>query len=100
MKENAVQGKATLSSIIGWGFGMVVFAVGVANLFLVHPVPGIVYLFLSLLYLPPVNVLIKERTGLHIPGIAKIIFGIIIIQFTLGVSDLGDMIDDFMIEYV
>ncbi|QIL76321.1 hypothetical protein [Hymenobacter sp. HDW8] len=98
MKENAVQGKATLSSIIGWGFGMVVFAVGVANLFLVHPVPGIVYLFLSLLYLPPVNVLIKERTGFYIPTIVKIILGIIIIQFTLGVSDLGDMIDDFFID--
>lgn len=98
MKENTMQGKTTPSSIIGWGFGIVVFAIGVANIFLVHPVPGIVYLFLSLVYLPPVNSALKERTGFYIPRIVKIILGIIIIQFTLGVSDLGDMIDDLLMK--
>ncbi|GAB2459072.1 hypothetical protein GCM10011375_08690 [Hymenobacter qilianensis] len=97
MKENAMQRRLTPSSVIGWVFGIVVFAIGVANVFLVHPVPGIVYLFLSLIYFPPANALLKEKTGFYIPRIVKIILGIIIIQFTLGVSDLGDMIDDVFI---
>ena len=94
MKENVVQRRTTPSSIIGWVFGIIVFAIGVANLFLVHPVPGIVYLFLSLIYFPPANAFLKEKTGFYIPKVVKIILGIIIIQFTLGVSDLGDIIDD------
>ena len=81
------------SHIIGWVFGMIVLAIGVLNLFLVHPVPGVVYLLISLVYFPPVNAALKQRFGFSIPLLLKIIFGIVIIMFTLGVSDLGDMID-------
>ncbi len=77
----------------GWAFGLLVIAIGVANVVLVHPVPGIVYLLLSLIYLPPTNALLKEKTGLSIPLLVKIPLAIIIFMFTLGVSDLGDMID-------
>ncbi|MGZ5245275.1 MAG: hypothetical protein ACXWD4_15245, partial [Bacteroidia bacterium] len=59
----------------------------------VHPVPGIVFLLLSSLYLPQVNDFSKKKFGFSIPLTATIILGIIIIWFTLGVSDLGDMID-------
>ena len=79
--------------IISWIFAAIVFAIGVLNIFLVHPVPGIVYIILSLIYLPPVNVLLKKHLGFSIPPTVKIILGIIIIWFTLGISDLGDMID-------
>ena len=81
------------SHIIGWVFGMIVLAIGVLNLFLVHPIPGVVYLLISLVYFPPVNAALKQRFGFSIPLLLKIIFGIVIIMFTLGVSDLGDMID-------
>jgi hypothetical protein len=81
------------SPIIGWLFGIVVSAIGVLNLFLVHPVPGVIYLLLSLLYFPPINKMLKERFDFSIPPLAKILLGIVIIWFTLGVSDLGDMID-------
>lgn len=91
MKEN--QMKVTLHSVAGWVFGLLVLAIGIANMVLVHPVPGIAYLLVSLLYFPPANAFLKEKTGFAIPGFIKIILGIIIIQFTLGVSDLGDMID-------
>ena len=37
--------------------------------------------------------MLKERLGFSIPLVVKIILSIIIIMFTLGVSDLGDMID-------
>ncbi len=88
-----MQGKITTLSIISWVFGIAVLAVGVLNVFLVHLVPGIIYLLLSFLYFPPANAIIKKRFGFAIPGVVKIILGLVIIWFTLGISDLGDMID-------
>ena len=85
--------RITISSMISWLFAALVFTAGVANLFLVHPVPGVAYLLLSLVYLPPVDDMLKRRFGFSISPVVKIILGIVIIMFTLGVSDLGDMID-------
>lgn len=82
-----------ISRVIGWAFGMVVLAIGVSNLILVHPVPGAVFILLSLLYFPPVAALQQKFLGFSIPPFIKITLGIMIIWFTLGVSDLGDMID-------
>jgi len=78
-------------TISGWLFGLVVLIIGVANLFLVHPTPGIIYLLLSLLYFPPVKEILKEKFGFAIPLAVKIILGIVIIWFTLGISDLADI---------
>jgi hypothetical protein len=78
---------------ISWFFGLVVLAIGILNLLLVHPVPGAVFIMLSLFYFPPVNAILKQEVGFSIPAVVKIILGIVIIWFTLGVSDLGDMID-------
>lgn len=88
MKENI---KAF--NVLSWLFALLVFAAGIANLILVHPVPGLAYLLISLVYLPPFNEFLKKSLGFSIlPGI-KIILGIVLVMFTLGVSDLGDMID-------
>ena len=80
-------------SISGWLFGIIVLTVGILNMILVHPVPGVVYLLLSLVYFPPANAFLKNRFSFSIPLVLKIILAIVIIMFTLGVSDLGDMID-------
>lgn len=85
--------KSIVLNIISWLFGIAVLAVGLLNVFLVHPVPGVVYLLLSFVYIPPANDILKERFGFSIPLVVKIILGIVIIWFTLGISDLGDMID-------
>ena len=85
--------RINITDIISWLFAALVFTAGVANLFLVHPVPGFAYLLISLVYLPPVDDMLKRKFGFSILPIVKIILGIIIIMFTLGVSDLGDMID-------
>lgn len=77
--------------LIGWAFGMLVALIGIANLVLVHPVPGIVFLLLSLVYIPPVNGALKQWLGFSIPSLLKIILGFVIIWFTLGISDLGEM---------
>ncbi|KAA9327737.1 hypothetical protein F0P96_17130 [Hymenobacter busanensis] len=82
-----------IPDLIGWVYGTTVVVIGVLNLVLVHPVPGIAYLVVSLIYLPPTAAILKKKIGFAIPRILKIIVGILVIQFTLGVSDLGDMID-------
>jgi hypothetical protein len=91
--EVMTNNQSTVLNLISWLFGIVVLTVGVLNLFLVHAVPGVIYLFLSLVYFPPANAMLKKRFGFSIPVLVKIILAIVMILFTLGVSDLGDMID-------
>lgn len=81
------------SVTISWVLGIVVFTIGAANLILIHPVPGIIGLTLSLLFFPPVNDFFQQKFNFRVPLAVKIILGLAIIWFTLGVSDLGDMID-------
>jgi hypothetical protein len=81
------------SHIISLIFGIAVLAIGVLNLLLVHPVPGVAFLLLSLVYAPQTDAFLRNRFGFPIPLVVKIMLGIVIIWFTLGVSDLGDMID-------
>lgn len=92
-KKDAMQIKLILFKISGWLAGTFVFLIGLLNILLVHPVPGTVYVLLSFVYLPPVNGLLKKKFGFSIPLVVKIILGFVIFWFTLGVSDLGDMID-------
>ena len=60
---------------------------------LVHLVPGIVYLILSLIFFPPSSAVLINTFGFRVPVILKVSLAIIIFIFTLGVSDLGDIID-------
>ena len=80
------------ANIVSLLFGIVLFGIGVLNVILVHLVPGVVFLLLSLVYFPPVNAFLKKRFGFSIPLVARIILGLVAVWFTLGVSDLGDMI--------
>ena len=88
-----MQAKLNTVAITSWIFGILVFTIGMLNLLLVHPVPGIVFLLLSFLFFPPVNDWFKQNFGFFIPFVLRVILGILVIWFTLGVSDLGDMID-------
>lgn len=80
-------------NLAGWLFGVLLIGIGVANLLLVHPVPAIGYGLVSLVYLPPVGAVLKERFGMSIPVVVKLVLAIVVVMFTLGVSDLGDMLD-------
>jgi len=90
---DAVRSAAARSSVVGWIAAALVLAVGVANLLFVHLVPAMAYGLVSLVYVPPANALLKHRFGISIHPIAKIAMAVVIVMFTLGVSDLGDMID-------
>lgn len=92
-----MQGTVMAAHISSWIFGIAVFAVGVLNVVLVHPVPGGIYLLLSFVYFPPAHASLKQRFGCLIPRVVKIILGIGIVWFTLGVSDLGDMFDQLFV---
>ncbi len=81
--------------VFSWIFGLAVLAIGVLNIILVHPVPGIGYLLLSALYFPPVNGIFERKFGFRMLLFMQIILAVVIIMFTLGVSDLGDMMDDW-----
>ena len=89
----AVRGPAVNRNLAGWLFGAVVLALGVANLLLVHPVPAAAYALVSLVYFPPVGAWLKARFGVSIHPLARLALAVVIVMFTLGVSDLGDMID-------
>lgn len=79
--------------LAGWAFGLLLAAVGVLNLLLVHPVPAVAYGLVSLPYFPPVADVLKARFGFSLHPLAKLVLAIAVVVFTLGVSDLGDMID-------
>jgi len=85
--------KPNAANISTWVLGFIVFIIGVANLMFVHPVPGLVAIALSALYLPAVNFFLLKKFGFQIPVWVKTILGVCVVWFTLGVSDLGDMID-------
>ena len=94
-ETNFINVASSSQRLFSWVFCMVIWVVGLLNLFWVHPVPAIIYFLLSLVYLPPANDMIKKRFGLLVPFAVKFILAISITMFTLGVSDLGDMIDNW-----
>jgi hypothetical protein len=91
--ETTRENKSIFLNIISWLLGTLVFIIGVSNIIWVHPVPGVVFLLLSLIYFRPATNFLQRKVGVTIPLAVKIILGLVIIWFTLGVSDLGDMID-------
>ena len=80
-------------SRLGWLAALTLIAIGILNFLWIHAIPAMVYLLLSLIYLPPANELLRKRFGLHIPAILKLALAAAIFFFTLGVSDLGEMVD-------
>ena len=100
MQKNVkMNNKLNVLNIISWLFGAVVFAIGLVNTFWGNdPGFGIFLLLLSFVYFPPLNTLIKERTGFSIPRIVKIGLGLFIIWASLGVGELFDKIDLMMMD--
>ncbi len=86
MKQKAKDINTTL-----WIFALVIFSIGLANLLLVHVVPGMIFIIASLLFLPPVNSMTKDNLNISIPFSIQIILFIVLIWFTLGISDLGEL---------
>ncbi len=93
--------KSNVLNIIGWIFGIVVFAIGIVNTFWGNdPGFGVFILLLSFVYFLPVNDILKNMTGFSIPrmGIVKILLGIFILWASLGVGELFGKIDLMMMD--
>jgi hypothetical protein len=80
------------SALIIWIFTVLFFIIGLLNLFLVHPVPGVFYILLSIVYFPKTDIYLKKKLGFTIPVLIKIIFGTVILWGTLAVGDLAEIL--------
>lgn len=93
-KETKLNERSLVGEILGWFFGIVFFAIGLINTFWGNdPGYGVFVALLSFVFLPPVNRLVKRKTGFSIPLIAKIILGIFLLWSALGVAELFDKIE-------
>ena len=81
------------SIILNWIAGLILLTIGLLNLFLIHPVPGIAFIIFSLIYFPPVTELLSKNLNFTIPPIVMVFLFVFLVWFTLGVSDLGDLFD-------
>lgn len=81
-------------NIVGWLFGIVVLAIGVINLFWGNdPGYGVFIFLLSFAFFPPVNTILKAKTGYRIHPILKLLLGLFIFWSALGVGELFDKIE-------
>lgn len=78
--------------IFGWLFAFIFVMIGVLNLIFIHPLPGVFYLLLSLIFLPPVNEFFRNKFRFSIPFVVKVILFIAIMWPTLAVGDLAEML--------
>lgn len=88
--------KSKVGNITCWIFVVVFFVIGILNMILIHPVPGVFYLLLLFIYLPSTNTFLKNKFGFSIPLIVKIIFGLVILWATLAVGDLMEMFESWL----
>jgi len=84
--------------IISGLFVIIFFTLGILNLIFVHYVPGIFYILLSFVYLPSTNTFLNNRFGFTIPLWTKILVGLLILWATLGVGDLMEIFESWLIE--
>ena len=85
--------KSLALELAGWAFGIIVFAIGVLNVFWGNdPGFGVFLVLLSFVYFPPLNATLKKTTGFSIPALAKVLLGAFIIWASLGVGELFDKI--------
>ena len=83
-------------NIIGWTFGLLFLVIGILNLILIHPVPGIFYIVVSLFYLPPISMAIQKRLGFSIPVWLKIAFALLLLWATLAVGELMEYLGPYI----
>ena len=86
--------KSKILDSISWVFGGMFSAIGVVNIFWGNDPEFGVFLFLiSLIYYPPITILLKRFTKYSIPKFIKIGLGIFILWASLGVGELFDKIN-------
>ncbi len=88
--------KAKVWHIASWALGIFFFTIGILNAILVHIVPGIINLLISLIYLPPATAYFRKKLAFSMPVLMKIILAFIFIWVTLAVGDLFEMFEAWL----
>lgn len=88
-------------NVISWAFGVLVLLTGLVNTFWGNdPGFGIALVLCSFLYYPPANAFLKDKTGIKIPAVLKIIMGFLVTWAALGVGELSDKIHLMMMDII
>ena len=87
-KLEPMKNKSKFRNTISWIFALVLLTVGVLNLILVHPVPGLVYILLALICLPQTNALLKKWFDFTIPFAVKIVLFLLFMWYSLAVGEV------------
>jgi len=101
MDENIVkeEKKITIGLIIGWILGVLAGIAGVGLLFS-EPLPGILFIVLALVVLPPVGKMVKEKFNFSLSGGVKVVMVIVLLGVigasidTESVSQSGSVVSD------
>jgi hypothetical protein len=87
----SVQSDSMTAISMSWAFLAIFIVIGVLNLILVHPVPGVFYIVLCAIYMPQTNLFLRKKLGFAIPLVVKVILGLMVLWATLAVGDLAEM---------
>lgn len=85
--------KSSIWHTLNWIFWFIFFALGILNFIYIHPVPGIAYVVISLIYLPPLTTYFKIRFNFEIPSIIKVVLAFLVLWGTLAVGDLFELFE-------
>jgi hypothetical protein len=92
--------KSCVWNIVSWVFGVIVFAVGVLNMFWGNDFGfGLFVLFLSFIYFPPITAMLRSKLGFSIHYAFRILLGVFIIWAALGVGELFNKIDLMLMDF-
>ena len=81
-----------MTNFVSWAFFAVFIVTSMLNVVLVHPVPGIFYLLLSIIYPPLINDFLRSKIGFAIPMWLKVVIGVVVLWGTLAVGDLAEIL--------
>ncbi|MBA4153772.1 hypothetical protein [Flavobacterium sp.] len=78
-------------NLVCWILGFWFLVISFFNFLLVHPVPGLFYLFFSLLFFPFITRLIFRTLHIQIPFYVQLFLALVVMWGTLAVTDLADI---------
>lgn len=78
-------------TILCWILASIMLIIGILNLILVHPVPGIFYILVAVLFSPLLNNWFMKNLKFEIPFWLIALLFLVIMWGTLGITDLAEI---------
>ncbi|NNK70502.1 MAG: hypothetical protein HKO96_08490 [Flavobacteriaceae bacterium] len=91
-----LQEQSELWKVFNWIIGLSFIVIGILNLILIHPVPGLIYIVIAMIYFPPIADRFENIIRIRIPQAIKIILAFLIIWFTLAVGELVELFESII----